>query len=1305
MMPAQRRPSATASSTSGTGTRRRKPWRRALTITLAIVALLAIGIAALVGYGLSERGLPFVVARVVAQSGGSITVEAPTGSIAGTMRFRRITWHGADATVVADDVVVDWNPGALWSKRLAIRGLGARHVDISITPSSGPAQPPTNLQLPLSVDIGALAVAELDWRAGPRAGRVSGIEFGYAGDSHMHRFRNLRLVSDLGKLEADLEVGAREPLSIAGTAKITGDEALAGAQGTAQLSGTVAQIGIVAKGTLREATLSLQATATPFAEAPFAQAVAQLTAVDAAAFDPSLPHTRARVRLDASPQGAGIAGTLDVVNEDAGPIDAERLPIARLSSRFVLDPETLALEAIDATLPNGGGARGDGRIALGAADRSARFALAVRDLDLARVHTKLAATRLSGRINADASAARQTLEGDVRDGDIGLAFKAVVADEHVDVTHFRASTPGGSLSGSARMALSDVNAFTVQASMRRLDPSRFAAVPPATLDGTIKARGILRPQWRAEADVTLAEGSRIAGVAASGKFKGAIAPGRVRNATLDVVVGSAKVHATGAAGGAGDSIAFAVDAPQIGEVAALLPSAVPRPLAGEVHAKGVVAMTGAALSGDVDVRGRSVRSGAYAAATVQAHGSIAPPSAGSRGALGERALTIDIAATRLTMPGRSVDAINASATGTLARHHATLTLRAPDIDATLAVDGSLANVDQPSQIAWSGMLTTFENRGTVPVRLRAPAGLALRSDHVRLADVHVDAAGGSADIAEFAWNDGHITTRGSFSGIGITKAASLAGQAMPAESTLVVGGEWSIAAAPRLNGRFAIRREGGDVFADITTDGTSERRGLGITALAVAGTFDNDALDATASFASERAGTANATLAIGAASGVSTGTIDKAAPLELAVRADLASLAVFQPWLGTAVALGGRAHLDVAATGTVGNPLWSGAVTGESLRVDSPQYGISVTNGRLRAHLVSTGISLDEVFFAGGDGSFTATGLIALPGERNRAPTHVAWKADRFRVANRPDLRLVVDGAGALAIENKRLALTGSVAVVEGHLGYDSSPTGQLADDIVIKGRTPASRRNAGASDLPLALDVEVDLGRALTFTGEGIETGLAGRIRITTSPAGTLNGRGTIRAINGTYFAFGQKLTIDRGRLIFDGALDNPALDVVALRKNLEVEAGVEVSGTVKVPQVRVTSTPPVPENEALAWLVTGQGLNSSSRVDYAALSAASAALLGRSGKPFTAQIAQRIGLDDISLQSTGTSNAEGTASQVVVFGKRISDRLSLGYEQGLSLATSAVRLEYALSRRVTLRAEAGVVSGVGIAYRRTFR
>ena len=40
----------------------------------------------------------------------------------------------------------------------------------------------------------------------------------------------------------------------------------------------------------------------------------------------------------------------------------------------------------------------------------------------------------------------------------------------------------------------------------------------------------------------------------------------------------------------------------------------------------------------------------------------------------------------------------------------------------------------------------------------------------------------------------------------------------------------------------------------------------------------------------------------------------------------------------------------------------------------------------------------------------------------------------------------------------------------------------------------------------------------------------------------------------------------------------------------------------------------------------------------------------------------------------------------------------------QGLSIASNALRLEYALTKTLTLRAEAGTVSGVGVYYRRTY-
>ncbi len=229
-------------------------------------------------------------------------------------------------------------------------------------------------------------------------------------------------------------------------------------------------------------------------------------------------------------------------------------------------------------------------------------------------------------------------------------------------------------------------------------------------------------------------------------------------------------------------------------------------------------------------------------------------------------------------------------------------------------------------------------------------------------------------------------------------------------------------------------------------------------------------------------------------------------------------------------------------------------------------------------------------------------------------------------------------------------------------------------------------------------------LGRDFTFSGEGLETRLAGRVRVTTTPAGTLAARGTIRAVAGTYYVFGQRLDIDRGRLIFDGPADNPALDVVALRKNLAVEAGVEVSGTVRVPRVRLVSNPPVPDGEKLSWLLTGQGLDRANRADLAALSAASASLLGQGRKPITTQIANSMGLDDISVRESASSVTGGTSGQVVAFGKRISNRLTLVYEQGLTMATNALRIEYALSRTLTLRAEAGVVGSVGVYYRRSF-
>jgi translocation and assembly module TamB len=258
-------------------------------------------------------------------------------------------------------------------------------------------------------------------------------------------------------------------------------------------------------------------------------------------------------------------------------------------------------------------------------------------------------------------------------------------------------------------------------------------------------------------------------------------------------------------------------------------------------------------------------------------------------------------------------------------------------------------------------------------------------------------------------------------------------------------------------------------------------------------------------------------------------------------------------------------------------------------------------------------------------------------------------------------------------------------------------------DDVVVRGREKRPSRDI-AQRVPFNVDLDLDFGDRLRFVGEGFDTALSGKLRVKTTGAHDLVANGTIDVIRGTYTTFGQRLTIQRGRLFFDGPPDNPGLDVLALRRNLPVEAGVQVTGTVRVPHVELTSNPPVPDNEKLAWLVLGHGLDSTSSADAALLQAALAALGGPNATPFGQRIAQTIGVDEVNVHSASDPQRTGTAGQVVAFSKRLSDKLTLIYEQGRSVANNALKLEYSLTHALTIRAEAGVVSGIGLYYSRSY-
>jgi translocation and assembly module TamB len=1285
------------------------PWRwlrRGSWLGVALVLALASAIAWLA----TQSALDLAVARAVAASEGRLTVEGATGSLLSTVRVARIAWRGDDVDVEADDMALTWSVVGLFTRHVNVSGLGAHRLAITMRASNSPLALPADLSLPLEVNIANVGVERLEWRVGPRAGTFTGVTFDYAGGAARHAVHQLHLVTDFGALAGEAELAAIAPFGLTTKLSFTGDATYADTDANLAVQGTLDRFTLNATGITRSAAVTARATLTPFAPTPLVDAHVDATDVNVARFDKALPATRLSVTLDAQPVAQGFTGTVTLTNADAGAIDAGRVPLAAMNSRFAWDGSALALDDIDARLA--GDARITGRVTLPADGTASRWQLNVRDLDLKRLHSTLIATRMSGTLNADVAEATQSVRGDLTQADLSLNFAATIVGRRIDIERFRGRAGAGEIAGRGRIGADGERAFDVTAEAAHFDPARFGAFPTGSLSGTVTARGRLAPTWNAETTVILAPGSQLEGMPVSGTLQADATAHTLRNVAAKLALASAAMSVTGAFGTSGDKLDFAFDAPKMDELRRLLakhlPFSVPETIAGAVHARGSFTSEPGGNGLDLTFRGTGWQWGKLArVGTVEATATVAPggltldPAANAA-----RALGLSLAAKNVSIPQGEFGALSATATGTLAQHTAKFTLAGEGVDGRASFAGGFRDLETPA-FSWAGTLDQLDNRGVYAMHLEAPAVVEWARDRLHVGAAGLQVAEGRAHLEDLRWDSGKIATRGAFGGIPLAALMRIAGVRSPLASTLVIGGDWSVAATPQLNGVVRLRRESGDLFGTESSTATVNGLALGISALEAEARFRDDSITARATLRSQRAGNADMTMNVKADEGA-PGRLAVDAPLTATLIADLPSLRPLQPWLGTLAVIDGRAHIDMTASGSLANPVVEGALSADAVRVDIPQYGVHWQDGRLRGHFADNALILEDLSFAGGDGRFTAKGTLARAtraGSSDAGPgVRVTWTAEKFRAINRPDFQLTVGGNGVVAFENGKVALRGKLDILQGHIDYEPTSVGRLGSDVVIVGQPRATANATAALDVPLVLELDVGLGNDLRFMAQGLDTKLAGQLRLTTGASGALVARGTINAVNGTYFVFGQRLDIDHGQLIFDGPVDNPAIDVTALRRNLAVEAGVEVTGTVRVPRVRLVSNPPVPDGEKLSWLMTGQGLDRASRADVAALGAASAMLVGRGQRPLTTTLANSIGLDDISLRERSNAVISGTTSQVVAFGKRINDRLTLVYEQGLTVANNALRIEYALTRSLTLRAEAGIISSLGLYFRRSY-
>jgi len=1274
--------------------------RRGMLAIIAGLAALALLTGVLIGgaawFLASDYGLRWAVEQAGSRTGGKLKLEGAAGSLAGTTRIARLTFTDKDFSFLAENVEFTWSPRALFSRSVVIDSLSASQVTLEMKSGDGANTPPVSLALPWSVAVQRASVAQLDVTSGGNRWRFARLAFRYAGDDKRHSLDELAFHSEWGDLSGSIAVDASAPFVTTGSVSFLASEALKRAKATLSISGDLTSLAFSADVSAVGARAGGRARISPFDERWLRAFSVSAADVDLALFDSRIPRTALSMTAEGASSDRGhVRGKWAARNADPGPLDSKRLPIRALSSTFEFATGAATLDAIEASL--GGASRIAGSLRIGGDE--ARWNLSVRELDLKNIASSLNSTRLAGAVKGqlrlDSESPDGVFSGELKQDALALLFDAAVHRGTVDVRRFRAEAHGGSVEGSATLATGGTQAFTASAKAAALDPAAFGNFPAASISGTVEAHGEIKPAWSAAMKVKIADGSRLRGLPLTGAGALTVEHERVHDADVDIAAGGNRLKFNGSFGRAGDSLAFTLDARDF--------VAIDSRLGGRLHAAGHVAGAWAQPSGQVSATGEALRFGTrFSAATLSADADIG---AAASSTSTDRALKLRLAVGNARAGALVVRNASVEVAGSVGKHDATVRVAAggagdgKDANAAVDISARLAGgwSGDATSGSWSGNIVALDSRGTYRLSLAQPAALEAGASRVHLAGALGTLEGGKFSIEELKWEEGRWSSRGDFSRLPAAPLLAFSASDARVASTLTLSGRWAFAATPRVTGTLSVSRDDGDL-APVD----APELPLGLTQLDLLAVSTDDRVHATLT-ARSRLADADLTADLGA-SPQGAGRFDSGAPLSLKAHVDSASLRALQSITRTTVVVDGRLKLDVTGHGTLERVQLSGTVDADALMIEAPQYGVYLKDGRLRARLSDDEVTVSELSLTAGDGRFVASGTMPAVVSGSAAAGTINWKAEKFALFNRPDTQLILSGAGTLTLKNKVVTLAGAIKAERGYFELPPTRPDMLGDDVVVRGRERRARTDAASQRVPFAVDMELDFGDQLTFIGQGFNSGLVGKVHLRTTASRELVADGTINAVRGTYTAFGQRLAIERGKLYFDGPLDNPGLDVLALRKNLAVEAGVEVIGTVQVPIVRLTSNPPVPDNEKLAWLVLGHGLDSSTGADSVALQAALAALAGSGGEQIGQRVAHGFGVDDISFRSASTARPGTTAAQVVAVSKRLTDKLSLIYEQGLSAANNSLRIEYVLTRTVTLRAEAGLVNGFGIYYTRSY-
>lgn len=412
------------------------------------------------------------------------------------------------------------------------------------------------------------------------------------------------------------------------------------------------------------------------------------------------------------------------------------------------------------------------------------------------------------------------------------------------------------------------------------------------------------------------------------------------------------------------------------------------------------------------------------------------------------------------------------------------------------------------------------------------------------------------------------------------------------------------------------------------------------------------------------------------------------------------SLKFLSPLVGEYSQLGAEVTTDLKLSGPIMQPQAKGQFVVDKMQLKGEISPIDIDSGRLVIDFNGYQAALNAAIQTP-DGELKVTGDADWQ-DMSAWSSKVRIFAKQLMVDMPPMVKVKVEPDMTINLAPHQARIDGNIDLPWGRIVVEDLPPSavEVSKDQVLLNASLQPIESSDPVPFDIATNIKIKIGDNFKLSAFGLEGELVGNLKVAQKDKGPFV-TGEVNIVNGSYGSFGQDLLIKEGKILMNGPVDQPYVQITAIRNpdntQDDVTAGIKVTGPADAPKITIFSEPSMPQANALSYLLRGQDIDGE-----AGGNAMTTTLIGlslaKSGR-LVGEIGEAFGVQDLQLDTAGS----GDDSQVTVSGY-VLPGLQVKYGVGIFDSVGEFTVRYRLLKDLYVEAVSGLDSAVDLLYQFEF-